>query len=55
MQLTVGFKLKGKAEHVVAGAQDALVAALKVKTELSRSSHHVRTPTGPARRRTPLN
>ena len=33
MQLTVGFKLKGKAEHVVAGAQDALVAALQVKTE----------------------
>jgi uncharacterized protein with GYD domain len=33
MQFTVGFKLKGKADHVVADAQDALDAALKVKTE----------------------
>jgi hypothetical protein len=33
MQFTVGFKLKGKADHVVVDAEDALVAALKVKTE----------------------
>jgi hypothetical protein len=34
MQFTVGFKLKGKAGHVVVDAEDALVAALKVKMEL---------------------
>lgn len=33
MQFTVGFKLKGKADHVVVDAEDALVAALRVKTE----------------------
>jgi hypothetical protein len=33
MQFTVGLKLKGKADHVVVDAEDALVAALKVKTE----------------------
>jgi hypothetical protein len=33
MQFAVGFKLRGKADHVVTEAQDALVAALKVKTE----------------------
>ena len=33
MQFTVGIKLKGKADHVVLDAQDALAAALKVKTE----------------------
>jgi hypothetical protein len=33
MQFTVGFKLKGRADHVVVDAEDALVAALKVKTE----------------------
>lgn len=33
MQFTVGFKLMGKADHVVVDAEDALVAALKVKTE----------------------
>jgi hypothetical protein len=33
MQFTVGFKLNGKTDHVVADAQDALDAALKVKTE----------------------
>ena len=30
MQFTVGLKLKGKADHVVLNAQDALAAALKV-------------------------
>jgi hypothetical protein len=33
MQFTVGLKLKGKADHVVVDAEDALVAALKVKAE----------------------
>jgi hypothetical protein len=32
MQFTVGLKLNGKADHVVVDAEDALVAALKVKT-----------------------
>ena len=34
MQFTVGFKLKGKADHVVLNAQDALAAALTVNAEL---------------------
>jgi hypothetical protein len=34
MQFAVGFKLKGKADHVVLHGQDALAAALKLKTEL---------------------
>ena len=33
MQFTVGFKSKGRVDHVVADAEDALVAALKVKAE----------------------
>jgi hypothetical protein len=33
MQFAVGFKLNGKSDHVVADAQDALDAALKVKAE----------------------
>jgi hypothetical protein len=33
VQFTVGFKLEGKVDHVVAEAEDALVAALKVKAE----------------------
>jgi hypothetical protein len=32
MQYTVGLKLKGKAEHTVVEAEDALIAALKVKS-----------------------
>jgi hypothetical protein len=31
MQFTVGLKRKGKPEHVVVDAEDALIAALKVK------------------------
>ena len=31
MQFTVGLKRKGKAEHVIIEAEDALIAALKVK------------------------
>ena len=33
MQFTVGLKLKGILDRVVVDAEDALVAALKVKTE----------------------
>ena len=33
MQFTVGFKLKGKTDHIAVDAEDALIAALKVKTE----------------------
>jgi hypothetical protein len=33
MRFTVGLKLKGKANHIVVDAEDALIAALKVKTE----------------------
>ena len=33
MQFAVGLKLKAKAEHVTVEAEDALVAALKVKAE----------------------
>jgi hypothetical protein len=33
MRFTVGFKAKGKAEHVIVEAEDALVAALRVKAE----------------------
>ena len=33
MRFTVGLKLKGKADHTVVDAEDALIAALKVKTD----------------------
>ena len=33
MQFTVGLKLKGKTEHFVVDAEDALIAALKSKME----------------------
>jgi len=33
MRFTVGLKLKSKAEHIVVDAEDALIAALKVKTD----------------------
>jgi hypothetical protein len=32
-QFTVGVMAKGKAERIVVGAEDALIAALKVKSE----------------------
>ena len=32
MRFTVGLKLKGKAQHVVVDGEDALIAALKVKS-----------------------
>ena len=33
MQFAVGFKLHGKTGHVIVDAEDALVAALKVKMQ----------------------
>jgi hypothetical protein len=33
MQFAVGFRLKGRAAHIVTDAEDALVAALRVKSE----------------------
>lgn len=32
-QFIVGLKLNGKTSHIVVGAEDALIAALKVKVE----------------------
>jgi hypothetical protein len=34
MQFTVGLKLKGRPDRIFVNAEDALIAALKVKTEL---------------------
>ena len=33
MRFTVGFKHKGKVNHLMVEAEDALIAALKAKTE----------------------
>jgi hypothetical protein len=33
LQFAVGLKLKSKSEHVIVDAEDALIAALKVKAE----------------------
>ncbi|HEX9869910.1 MAG TPA: hypothetical protein VGC99_15180 [Candidatus Tectomicrobia bacterium] len=33
MQFAVGLKLKSKVEHVIVDAEDALIAALKIKAE----------------------
>lgn len=33
MQFTVGIKLRGKTDHVAVEGEDALIAALRVKTE----------------------
>jgi hypothetical protein len=33
VQFAVGFKFQGKTAHIVVDAEDALVAALKVKTQ----------------------
>ena len=32
-QFTIGVRAKGKAERIVVGAEDALIAALKVKAQ----------------------
>jgi hypothetical protein len=37
-QFTVGLRIKGKADRIVVDAEDALVAALKVKTERSEAT-----------------
>jgi hypothetical protein len=33
MQFMVGLKLNGQTDHILVDAQDALIAALKIKTE----------------------
>jgi hypothetical protein len=33
MRFTIGLKRQGRAEHIVLDAEDALIAALKVKAE----------------------
>ena len=33
MRFTVGLKLKAKADHIVVDAEDALIAALRVKVD----------------------
>jgi hypothetical protein len=38
MNFTVGLKLKGKVNHVLVDAEDALIAALKVKAEYPEAS-----------------
>jgi hypothetical protein len=38
MNFTVGLKLKGKVNHVLVDAEDALIAALKAKAEHSEAS-----------------
>ncbi|MEX2127121.1 MAG: hypothetical protein WD871_02610 [Xanthobacteraceae bacterium] len=38
MQFTVGLKLKGKSDHINVDAEDALVAALKVKASLPEAT-----------------
>jgi hypothetical protein len=37
-QFTVGLRVKGKADRIVVDAEDALVAALKVKAERPEAS-----------------
>ena len=38
MNFAVGLKLKGKVNHVLVEAEDALIAALKAKTERPEAS-----------------
>jgi hypothetical protein len=38
LDFAVGFKLQGKSDHVVIEAEDALVAALKVKLQYPAAS-----------------
>ena len=47
MQFAVGFKIQGKTGHVVVDAEDALIAALKVKMQrpvMSASKTNEATP-----------
>ena len=39
MQFAVGFKMEGKTNHVVVDAEDALIAALRVK--IDRPEAHI--------------
>jgi hypothetical protein len=41
LQFAVGFKLHGKSNHVIVEAEDALIAALKVKYNVRRHSSHM--------------
>ncbi len=38
MQFAVGFKLQGTTDHVVVDAEDALIAALKIKAQRPEAS-----------------
>ncbi len=38
MKFAVGYKLKGKAGHVIVEAEDGLIAALRVKAERSEAA-----------------
>ena len=53
MRFTVGLKLKTKADHIVIDAEDALIAALRVKADHPDARDHVRAPLQPPRRRPP--
>ena len=44
MQFAVGFKFQGKTGHVVVDAEDALIAALKVKMRHPEALIAVRSP-----------
>ena len=52
-QFTVGLRAKGKADRVVVDADDALIAALKVKTERPDAIITYVRKAEPARRRPP--
>ena len=44
MQFAVGFKFQEKTGHVVVDAEDALIAALKVKMQASGGADRLRSP-----------
>ena len=44
LQFAVGFKLQGKTGHVIVDAEDALVAALKVRIPAPGGIDHIRPP-----------
>jgi len=44
LQFAVGFKLHDKASHVIVDAEDALIAALKVKDTTSGGTDHICPP-----------
>jgi hypothetical protein len=51
-QFTVGLRVKKKAERIVVDAEDALIAALKVKAARPEATHPVCAPVEPTRRHT---